>query len=66
MKNAAARQKYCGNHRIGVDVSAQYEDDLMEYNNGLLAGLAYEKAAAKYPIPPENKKAYISFTVRKH
>ncbi|MBE4907465.1 histidine phosphatase family protein [Bacillus luteolus] len=28
------------------------EDDLMEYNNGVLAGLPREVAAQKYPLPP--------------
>lgn len=28
------------------------EEDLMEYNNGVLAGLSREVAAKKYPLPP--------------
>jgi 2,3-bisphosphoglycerate-dependent phosphoglycerate mutase len=44
-----------------LKLNVQYDDDLMEYNNGKLAGLPYEEAAIKYPEPPENKKAYISF-----
>ena len=44
-----------------VKINLQYDDDLMEYNNGELAGLPYEEAAIKFPVQPENKKAYISF-----
>lgn len=28
-----------------------YEEDLMEFNNGLLAGLSWKEADSKYPIP---------------
>lgn len=31
----------------------QYDDDLMEWNNGLLAGLSRREAAEKYPEPAE-------------
>lgn len=44
-----------------VEINLQYDDDLMEYNNGKLAGLPYEEAAIKFPAQPENKKVYISF-----
>ena len=33
---------------IGIKVN--YEEDLMEFNNGLLAGMSREEAAIKYPI----------------
>jgi 2,3-bisphosphoglycerate-dependent phosphoglycerate mutase len=44
-----------------LNINLQYDDDLMEYNNGKLAGLPYEEAAIKFPAQPENKKAYVSF-----
>jgi 2,3-bisphosphoglycerate-dependent phosphoglycerate mutase len=36
------------------------EDDLMEYNNGVLAGLSREVAATKYPLPPGGRKPHES------
>ena len=40
---------------VGVSVIA--DEDLMEFNNGLLAGLPFEEAAARYPrienLPPD-------------
>ncbi|WP_391119275.1 histidine phosphatase family protein [Psychrobacillus sp. L3] len=35
------------------------ENDLMEFNNGVLAGLSREKAAVKYPLPPNGRPAHI-------
>ncbi|MFJ8067274.1 histidine phosphatase family protein [Psychrobacillus sp. NPDC096426] len=35
------------------------EKDLMEFNNGVLAGLSREEAAIKYPIPPNGRPAHI-------
>lgn len=35
------------------------EKDLMEFNNGVLAGLAREEAAVKYPLPPNGRPAHI-------
>lgn len=44
-----------------VDVPVIPVDDLMEFNNGLLAGLSFEEAALRYPrienLPPD-KSAY--------
>jgi 2,3-bisphosphoglycerate-dependent phosphoglycerate mutase len=34
-------------------VPVQKEPDLMEFNNGLLAGLSYEEADEKYPLVPD-------------
>lgn len=34
-----------------VDKNVLYYDELMEFNNGLLAGLPYEEADIKYPKP---------------
>ena len=53
----------------GIEIS--YEDDLMEYNNGLIAGLKREEANAKYPDInkfPHTKiyeqESYIEFRMR--
>lgn len=35
------------------------ESDLMEFNNGVLAGLSREEAAVKYPLPPNGRPAHI-------
>ncbi|WP_053366584.1 histidine phosphatase family protein [Bacillus sp. FJAT-27245] len=35
------------------------EPDLMEYNNGVLAGLSREVAATKYPLPPGGRPPHI-------
>lgn len=35
------------------------EKDLMEFNNGVLAGLARGEAAVKYPLPPNGRPAHI-------
>lgn len=34
------------------------KDELMEIDNGLLAGLTFEEAQQKYPLPPEGRKIY--------
>ena len=42
-------------------VAGEYDEDLMEFNNGLLAGLPFEEAARRYPrIPdlPPDKSVY--------
>ncbi|MBQ9552093.1 MAG: histidine phosphatase family protein [Clostridia bacterium] len=41
-------------------VPVQKEPDLMEFNNGLLAGLSHEEADEKYPVPdlPPDKSVY--------
>ena len=35
------------------------DKDLMEFNNGVLAGLSREVAAIKYPLPPNGRPAHI-------
>jgi 2,3-bisphosphoglycerate-dependent phosphoglycerate mutase len=35
------------------------EPDLMEFNNGVLAGLSREEAAIKYPLPKDGRPAHI-------
>lgn len=42
-------------------IPVEYDEDLMEFNNGLLAGLPFEEAARRYPrIPdlPPDKSVY--------
>lgn len=46
---------------LAMNKNIKYDDDLMEYNNGVLAGLPYEEAAVKYPMQPESKRAYLTF-----
>jgi 2,3-bisphosphoglycerate-dependent phosphoglycerate mutase len=43
-----------------TDVEVQYYTDLMEFNNGLIAGLTKEEADAKYP-PQKDKKPHERF-----
>ena len=35
------------------------ENDLMEFNNGVLAGLSREEASIKYPLPPKGRPIHI-------
>src|SRR6056297_1426750 len=41
---------------IGADV--EYDEALMEWDNGLLAGLYREEAAKRFPIPPGGRKPH--------
>lgn len=36
------------------------ENDLMEFNNGVLAGLSREEASIKYPLPPKGRPIHIA------
>ncbi len=45
--------------KCGIDVTLQA--DLMEFNNGLLAGLTFEEAREKYPAPAGGKKPHVSY-----
>jgi 2,3-bisphosphoglycerate-dependent phosphoglycerate mutase len=58
LKRAAKTAEIIG-RRCGVPV--MLDEDLMEYNNGMLAGMPVEEAAFRYPVPPEYKKAYIRY-----
>ena len=42
---------------IGCEIIV--ENDLMEFNNGVLAGLSREEAADKYPLPPNGRPAHL-------
>jgi len=41
-----------------VNVKVTYDDALMEWNNGVLAGLLIEEANTKYPMPKGGRKYY--------
>jgi 2,3-bisphosphoglycerate-dependent phosphoglycerate mutase len=43
--------------KIGCDL--KYEEDLMEFNNGVLAGLPRKEAAIKYPLPKGGRPIHI-------
>ena len=36
-----------------------FEPDLMEFNNGVLAGISKEEALVKYPIPPAGRPIHV-------
>ena len=46
LKRAAQTAGYLSD---AVGIPVYFDENLMEFNNGLLAGLPYEEAAAKYP-----------------
>ena len=54
LKRAAQTARHLAD-AVGVEVIA--DEDLMEFNNGLLAGLSFEEAAVRYPrienLPPD-------------
>lgn len=45
--------------REAVDCDLIIEEDLMEFNNGVLAGLSREVAAIQYPLPPNGRPPHI-------
>ncbi|WP_235885767.1 histidine phosphatase family protein [Paenibacillus cymbidii] len=45
--------------RCGVEVSIR--DEIMEWNNGLLAGLKREEGIKKFPLPPGGRKPHDTF-----
>ncbi len=44
--------------RVGVPV--QFDEDLMEWNNGVLAGMLFSEAAVRYPYPEGGRKPHES------
>lgn len=42
-----------------IDCELLLENDLMEFNNGVLAGLSKEEALVKYPLPPKGRPIHI-------
>jgi 2,3-bisphosphoglycerate-dependent phosphoglycerate mutase len=55
LRRAAETAEILSRH-IGVPV--QYDDELMEFNNGALAGLTWAEAAARYPMPKGGYKPH--------
>ncbi|MDO3410842.1 histidine phosphatase family protein [Saccharibacillus sp. CPCC 101409] len=53
-RTAEAIAQECG---IGV----AYDEDLMEWDNGLLAGLKREEASVKYPLPASGRQPHDTF-----
>lgn len=43
----------------GVGCELRVEDDLMEYNNGVLAGMSREEALMKYPLPKGGRPFHV-------
>lgn len=54
LRRAAQTAQFLSN---SVGIPIQFNEDLMEFNNGLLAGLPFEEAAVRYPkidnLPPD-------------
>ena len=46
--------------REAVECDVILDEDLMEFNNGVLAGLSREVAAIQYPLPPNGRPPHIS------
>lgn len=46
---------------VASGVAVKYEEALMEFNNGLIAGLTHEEARMKYPMPEGGKKPHESY-----
>lgn len=44
-----------------IHVSVIYDDSLMEWDNGLLAGLSISEAHDRYPLPEGGRKPYDTF-----
>lgn len=45
--------------REAVECDVILDEDLMEFNNGVLAGLSREVAAIQYPLPPNGRPPHI-------
>ncbi|KYH29445.1 phosphoserine phosphatase 1 [Clostridium tepidiprofundi DSM 19306] len=54
------KRAYCTARKIGEEFNLDLivNDDLMEMNNGLLAGLTFKEAEVKYPLPVGGRKIY--------
>ncbi len=56
LRRAAETAEILSQH---VGVSVRYDDDLMEFNNGALAGLPFAEAAERYPEPAGGHKPHM-------
>lgn len=70
LKRAAKTAEYIG---IQTGEEVIYDENLMEWNNGLLAGLLFAEADEKYPLPKDGRmphdefaesESYINFRAR--
>lgn len=55
LKRASQTAEILGK-QLGIKI--QYYDELMEWNNGVLAGLTFEEAKIKYPTPKGGRKLH--------
>ena len=53
----ASRTAQILHEKMGCDI--KFEDDLKEFNNGVLAGLSRKEAAIKYPLPKGGRPVHI-------
>ena len=58
LKRAAKTAEFIS-EEIGVDII--FDDELMEWNNGLLAGLLRSEAKEKFPLPEGGRKPHDEF-----
>jgi 2,3-bisphosphoglycerate-dependent phosphoglycerate mutase len=58
LKRARKTADFIGN-KCNVDISI--DEEIMEWNNGLLAGLKREEGMRKYPLPPGGRKPHDTF-----
>lgn len=49
------------NISLEVALPIEFDDDLMEWDNGLLAGLTFEEADRLYPLPVGGRKSHHTF-----
>lgn len=58
LKRAAKTAEFISKE-VGVDI--EFDHDLMEWNNGLLAGLLRSEAREKFPLPEGGRKPHDEF-----
>lgn len=58
LKRAAATAEYISK---SSGAAVTYHDELMEWDNGLLAGLYREEANLRFPLPPGGRKPHDTF-----
>jgi 2,3-bisphosphoglycerate-dependent phosphoglycerate mutase len=58
LRRASETAKIISN-QLGIDV--EIDDDLMEWNNGLLAGMLRSEADIKYPLPKGGRNHYDEY-----
>lgn len=58
LKRASKTAELIGEY---TKVEVQFDEAIMEWNNGLLAGLKREEGMARFPLPPEGRQAHDTF-----